>query len=124
VVHDEIPPKNKLAAFTRRLPRLTDDSIESSRSVESPSGRIYVVEVSRAKRPTAFVHGPWRFWSMVRRDRSWWVTLREVGMLPTPIIRERWQDPASASASADQLVEAVQRGESLGRPYLLRRTRS
>lgn len=69
----------------------------------------YVVRVERAPRPGLFVAGPWRWWALVSRDRSWWRTV-DSSAVAYPVIRERYTDLDSARERADQLVVGIEDG--------------
>lgn len=69
----------------------------------------YVVRVERAPRPGLFGAGPWRWWALVSRDRSWWLTV-DSSAVACPVIRERYTDLDSARERADQLVVGIEDG--------------
>lgn len=54
---------------------LVDAAARHSELVQAASGEQFELRYERAPRPGLWSHGPWRLWSLLTRDRSWWVTV-------------------------------------------------
>lgn len=77
--------------------------------VSDPKGTEYEIRIERAPRPTMWSHGPWRFWSFVTRDHSWWLTV-ESSLASLPVVREKYLDASKADASAQVLAQNIASG--------------
>jgi hypothetical protein len=76
----------------------------------APDGVEYEITVERAPKVGLWLHGPWRWWSTVTRDSSWWLTV-ESAAVGRPVIRERYRTPEAARGRSDSLSEAIRSGE-------------
>jgi hypothetical protein len=104
-------PKPSAQSKTRTIPDAgqTVNEVCSSRVVSSPAGQRYEVRFERALRPGFFLHGPWRLWSLVTRDGSWWVTV-EPAHLSWPVLRERFADRDEAIQRSEEMATAIEDG--------------
>jgi hypothetical protein len=77
--------------------------------VESPDGVTYVVRVEPAQRWDRNPFGRRRLLPLLRRDRSWWVTV-ESSEAHWAVLRESWPTEPDARDRVVELVEALGHG--------------
>jgi hypothetical protein len=92
--------------------------------VRSPDGVAHEVRFGRALRPRFFLNTPWRTWSLLTRDKSWWVTV-ESSAVGWPVLREKYIDETDARRRVTSLVEGIENGtdQLSGWPIPWRRVR-
>lgn len=84
-------------------------SEEGTAIAKSPAGAEFHIRVQRAPRPGLWLHGPWRWWAMLTRDNSWWLTV-DSSEVVWPVLRERFATEAEVSKRAKELSTAIRGG--------------
>lgn len=90
--------------------------------VALPGDSITTIEISPAKHPGLWWHGFGRMMAMLRRDRSFWLTV-DASDVPRAILKERYRTEAEAHCRALELVRLLENGAQLSRrPHFGRRS--
>jgi hypothetical protein len=80
--------------------------------VRAPHGGVFEVVAEGAPWVTLEVfhpNGPWRVWNTLRRDRTWWVTVRG-DRWAWPLLRERFRREEEALQRQDALARSITTG--------------
>jgi hypothetical protein len=90
--------------------------------VVGADGVEYQITLQPAPKVGLWMSGPWRWWSTITRDTSWWLTVGS-SAVGWPVLRERYRAEDEASRRSGELSRAIRAGEWLPPklPPLLRR---
>ena len=77
--------------------------------VVAPDGVEYLITVEPAPKLGGWLNGPWRWWSTLTRDSSWWLTV-ESSAVGWPVLRRRYRSADDAAKGCARLCQAIARG--------------
>lgn len=77
--------------------------------VSGSSGESFAWRVEPAPKPGLWLNGPWRLWSALTIDRTWWLTAWR-SLRPGPVVRSRHRTQQAALEAAASFKHEVRRG--------------